>query len=141
MVETVTNPPELSADGKRNAYYHNCKVIGGDQNFAVCLNKVEKRKAGALPAIYADCSAAIGKKACPAIAMRKQELQEGKAIFFLERQRDIKDTPMMGKARNLFKPTRTEPKQSAPVSKPAPSSGNYMADALNQAFKDQHSKI
>jgi hypothetical protein len=131
MVET--NPPELSADGKRNAYYHNCKVIGGDQNFAVCLNKIERRKAGALPAIYADCSVSISKKTCPALAMRQQELKEGRAIFFTERQRDIKDAPIMTRAKSLFKPTRTEVKRPA-VTVP---SSDYIADAINRAVQEQ----
>lgn len=81
------NGIEASADGKRNAYNFPCPVMGYRSNFAVCLNLIAKRKEGRLQAIYADCSAAIGNKRCPALGMRKEELEKGQAIYFEERRR------------------------------------------------------
>jgi hypothetical protein len=80
-------PIEASQDGRRNAYTHHCQRIKQNRHYAVCLHLIEKRKAGRLDIIYSDCSAAIGRKDCPAIGMRAEEVRQGRAIYFQERIR------------------------------------------------------
>jgi hypothetical protein len=78
---------DLSLDSKRNALSHHCGVVVAYKNYAVCQHLIETRKQGRLLAVYSDCSAAIGRKTCPAIAMRKEELLKDKPIYFQERVR------------------------------------------------------
>lgn len=76
---------EASLDGKRNAFHHRCNAVGHSRPYAVCLNLCAKRKKGALSTSYSECSAIIGKKECPALRMRKEEIAAGYAIYFIER--------------------------------------------------------
>lgn len=84
--EQQTLDPALSADGKRNRFYLRCTVVGHSRSYAVCLNLCQERKNGRLNAVYAECSAAIGKKLCPALSMRKEEKTAGRAIYFVDRK-------------------------------------------------------
>lgn len=76
-----------SADGKRNAYYLNCKCVGHNRAYATCLHLIEERKHGRLDALYADCSGHIGQKRCPALDMQREEVEAHKAIYFVERDK------------------------------------------------------
>jgi len=87
MNEVEILPPEVSGNAKRNAYYMHCQIVEQQRPYAVCLHLCSERKDGRLEAIYADCSAAIGKKRCPALHMRQQEKEAGKAIYFKERNK------------------------------------------------------
>jgi hypothetical protein len=82
-------PVEFSADGKRNAYSHSCSVVGHSKNFAVCRHLVNERASGRLEVLYADCSAAIGKKTCPALSMIAEEKEANVAIYFAERVKSM----------------------------------------------------
>lgn len=125
--------PEVSGDGKRNAYHHQCAIIGNQQAYASCVDKLARRKHGALPAIFSLCSAAIGKKECPAIAMRKEELAKGQAIYFIERKRFGGLSALVDKAKELFKPAAPAP---APKTELTPAiAGDYMAQALTKAVE------
>lgn len=75
-----------SANGKRNAYHTDCSCVGHRRPYAACLSLIDRRAHGRLDTMYSDCSGHIGQKRCPALSMRKQELAEGKAIFFVERK-------------------------------------------------------
>lgn len=133
-------PPEVSGDGKRNAYHHQCAIIGNQQAYASCVDKLARRKHGALPVIFSDCSAAIGKKVCPAIAMRKEELAAGKAIYFIERQRFTGLSVLIDKAKEMFKPLPQTPKKTSPGPRPEKApvpaiGGDYMAQAITKAVE------
>ena len=70
---------------KDNAYYvPYCTHAQHSPPYAACLCRIAERKHGRLET-RPDCSAAIGRKDCPALALRKQELDAGKAIFFVSR--------------------------------------------------------
>lgn len=71
---------ELSKDGKRNAYYHSCVVTGQHRAYAGCLARIDGRIGG-----DPNCDTAIGRKSCPALDMRQQEVESGKPIYFVER--------------------------------------------------------
>lgn len=136
-------PPEVSGDGKRNAFHHQCSVIGNQQAYASCVDKLARRKHGALPPIFSLCSAAIGKKECQAIAMRKEELAKGQAIYFIERQRFAGLAALVDKAKEFFTTTVTKPKgpplKALPSTTdgihPAIGAGDYMAQALTKAVE------
>ena len=85
FVDDEVYPPEASASGD-NAFYipHGCEC-SPRPNFASCLAKCAARKKGRLDERYSDCSAAIGTKRCPALAMRKEELDKIVAIYFISR--------------------------------------------------------
>lgn len=142
-------PVESSASGENAYYLNNCEVVGHRPAYCVCLRKIEERKNGALATVYSDCSAAIGKKQCPAQRMRKEELAEGRAIYFInrrkvnafrqyeeemERQRLSVTPPAKDKPRTerVSKPSQPEPTQHfLDVA-----TGDY-ADAINRSLATQ----
>ena len=136
-------PVEASEDGKRNAYAHCCPVVGHFRHYAVCLHLNKQRKDGRLEVLYADCSAAIGKKRCPATDMRKEELEAGKAIYFVERIKHMGER-LVEAASNLIgiaSPTKPAVTPVAKTTKKAKSvvteridTGSY-ADAINMSAK------
>ena len=76
--------PEFSMGGI-NAFSHGCKTVGFTPGYAVCLHKMAAyERDGGLKA-YPECEKAIRNKDCPAIAMRKEELVAGKALYFIDR--------------------------------------------------------
>lgn len=136
MIEQVnrdaTIPAEASADGKRNSWIVHCDVVQHAKAYCVCIHLCKQRKEGRLPTQYADCSAAIGKKECPALKMRKEELAEGHAIYFRER-------PTIGviseaKAQSLFVPSANSPvtKPTPVAAKPAPVSSKGRGSVLDR---------
>ncbi len=86
-MEQKIEPITASADGKRNAYYLKCDVHGQNRPYAACLSIAARTGDPVVKAIYEGCLGAIRNRSCPAVQMRESELLEGKAIFFLERQR------------------------------------------------------
>lgn len=137
-----TYPPERSKGGD-NAHFHLCMEIGERKAYAACLSLIEQRKDGRLPIAYAQCSAAIGKKECPALAMRKQEKEAGKAMFFINRK---KLREFFHKAEEVIATVVSKTKWSDPPKKreaappappPPPITHNPYADAINQALRDE----
>ena len=135
MEETKIEGPEASRDGKRNAFHVSCQVVGHNRPYAACLRLIDERKDGRLQVVYADCSAAIGKKQCPALQMRREEVEAHKAIYFIERARMLAGE-VTEKVRQFFtKPAaEPEPSKSTPSRKSSVidriDTGSY-ADAIN----------
>lgn len=136
------NKPELSEDGKRNAYNHHCEVVGHMRSYAVCLHLCKSRKEGRLSAIYADCSVAIGKKRCPALSMHAEEKEAGRALYFIERIRIAAESAIneaikfvSGSTTSKPAPVRFTPLHKSPVTERI-STGTY-ADAINAAMKTE----
>jgi hypothetical protein len=151
--DTEVYPVEASATGN-NAYYHHCDQVGHTAPYASCLKHVADRKNGKLDSIFSDCSAAIGRKDCPAIKMCQQEKDAGKALFFVNRAKQREFYRGEGESLEIVKQPKYEPPvfarrttsapsprqtPAAPVPSPAPaattSSGNIYADAINAALK------
>jgi hypothetical protein len=131
---TDTTTLEASADGKRNAHYLHCRFTGSMQPYAACLNKIAQNDAGrALSSIFKVCDF---NTACPARALREEEKQAGRAIYFSERDRSA--GPVMPSAPiNLPKVPTTTPVLVAPSSPAAPTLGHdYMAQALTLAMRE-----
>lgn len=78
-------PAEASEQGINAYYLDNCEHVGHRPAYCACLKKVADRKNGRLASHLSDCSAAIGRKDCRAAKMRKEELAEGRAIYFINR--------------------------------------------------------
>lgn len=134
--------PEVSADGRRNAYYIHCEVAGQYRPYAACLNLCNERKGGRLEPIYADCSVAIGKKRCPALTMRANEKEAGKALYFVERVREVTTDVIdrvqqfvSGSTHSTKAPLEFNTSNKSPVKKSI-DTGTY-ADAINAAMKTE----
>lgn len=80
-------PAEASEQGCNAYYLPGCEIAGHRPAYAACLKKIADRKNGRLNSSIAECSAAIGKKECPAQRMRKEEIVEGRAIYFVNRNK------------------------------------------------------
>jgi Uri superfamily endonuclease len=138
IVPQEDRPIEDSANGKTNAFSHYCGSVMHSKNYAVCLHLIEERKQGRLNPQYADCSATIGKKVCPALAMRKEEIAAGKALYFVERIKNLGES-FMDTVGELFTKIATPlvKETKSPVTKiddNQPSMGGY-SDAINNAIK------
>lgn len=83
----LVNDPSASACGKRNAYHHCCPEVGHYRAYATCLSLCDGAKTKTNEALYSDCLFAISKKRCPALQMRREELESHKAIYFVERNK------------------------------------------------------
>lgn len=138
--------PERSASGTENAYYlPSCPHAGHRPAYCSCLDKIARRKKGRL-VDNPDCSAAIGNKSCPALAMRHEEELAGKAIYFISRKQLQEEMKIAADARaevfsrmaergKNWAPSRTKRPSTAPA-KPAaatPPAVDYAA-AINQAL-------
>lgn len=82
--EEVYAPAE-SASKHNGMYLDYCEVTWHRPAYAACLNKITERKEGRLDVRFAGCSAAIGKKMCPALKLQTEEAAAGKAIYFINR--------------------------------------------------------
>ena len=145
-------PAEASEQGCNSFYLDNCEHVGHRPAYAACLKKVAERKNGRLDTQYSDCSAAIGRKDCRAMKMRKEELAEGRAIYFINRNKLRSfmqyQSEMEQQRWASMSFGKTDPKKvskrpelpKAPAPTPAPkhfldmNTGSY-ADAINAAMK------
>lgn len=149
-------PISQSADGT-NAYYCDfCNHAGYRPNYASCLRRIADRKEGRLITNEAQCSAAIGNKVCPAMAMKKEEKQAGHAIYYINRiklrQNQVDNAELVGiklgqrVSRGLKDPTPTiMSPQSDDLSKNVPQgiphapefkTAPTLADAINKKIKE-----
>ncbi len=92
--------PEMSAHGTNAYYCEFCNHAGYRPNYASCLRRIADRKAGRLDTNEAQCSTAIGNKACMALEMQKEEKQAGKAIYYVNRvkmrQNQVENAALVG---------------------------------------------
>lgn len=85
MIEAPAHMPAVCADGKRNAYYLDCKPLEQKKPYAACLHTIKLSQEGALPSMYSACDVEIRAGRCKALGMREQEELQGRAIYFTER--------------------------------------------------------
>ncbi len=133
---TPPNEAAASADAKRNAYYVSCKCVGHSRPYAACLHLIDLRKTGRLEVLYADCSGHIGQKRCPALSMRKEELANNKAIYFVERIKS--DMTFVNRAKAALATTVNAVREvvASPKALPQPVVTDYAA-AINAALKEK----
>lgn len=127
-----------------NAYYLRCEVVEQTTPYAACLDKIKLRKEGRLSTSYAACSAAINNGRCPSLAMRKEELKEGRALYFLNRTKmnEFYDQSRIERAAIPIRPIRqvrrieTKVEPISPVLPQHKEETNDYAAALNAAMQD-----
>jgi len=79
-------PVGMSAGGD-NAYYHNCNHVQHSKAYAACLHINARYKDGSLDKeLYNDCATAIRREGCPAVRMRKEEIEKGEALYYKPRK-------------------------------------------------------
>ena len=78
-------PPAKSAMGT-NAHTVQCQCVGRQQSYAVCLNKIMAYERDKGLKSYVDCERAICDGECPALEMRQEEKDAGKALYYLDRE-------------------------------------------------------
>jgi hypothetical protein len=118
----VGNSASVSRDSGRNAYHIRCDVVGHARPYAVCAHLCELRKKGELNEIYSECSTAIGKKVCPALAMLEEEKTQNAAIYFIERVKGIAVNMRKAVSGSLGK-------------KEEPKTGDYNKSQMNNDFE------
>jgi hypothetical protein len=91
-VTTKVMPPDESMAGT-NGYNHECEAYGGFPNYGVCLFTLEAIEEKRLEPNH-PCALAVQTDRCPAIAMRKRERDENRALYYIdrrEREREIQE--------------------------------------------------
>lgn len=104
-VTTDILPVDASRSGK-NTVYHHCGQLERRASYAVCLFTLERFEKGKLRA-DSDCFQPLEKGLCSALALRAQEVEAGRALFFKERLIPVvvqEDQP----AREITGPTKPE---------------------------------
>lgn len=85
--QLLSEPNEVNASfSGTNSYYHYCDVYGGRASYCVCLHTIAAVGAGRIT-LSTGCQDAIMKKTCPALFMRAKEIKEGRALYFLDRNK------------------------------------------------------
>lgn len=141
-------PVEASARGDNAYYLEHCTVTHVRPGYASCLKKIADRKNGRLETAIADCSAAIGKKECPAQKLREKELKEGKALFYISRPKlrafsQYREEMSMQRLAALTDgksgKSKASPKPVEPpkVSSPLPDTTSDYAAAINRALAEE----
>lgn len=79
-------PPEKSMGGT-NMKVIRCEYLEAASNYAVCLHRINAREKGSAPesVIGERCVRAIDNKSCPALAMKKEEAEAGRALYYVNR--------------------------------------------------------
>lgn len=140
FVDPDSHPIEASESGQNAHYCDHCNHAGHKPSYAACLHKIKLRKSGRLNTIWSDCSAAIGRKDCQALAMRKQEIDAGKALFFIDRAKLLEVARLNASVTGSRYGENPLPLPSAKRSPPVDdtdSSGSSYAAAINKAIRKE----
>ncbi|MFM0095704.1 hypothetical protein PQQ87_08825 [Paraburkholderia nemoris] len=115
FVDLERYPVERSASGENAYYLEQCSVTNSRPSYAACLKRVADRKQGRLATEFADCSAAIGKKSCPAQAMQRAEQEAGYALYFIPRLKLLEHSDQQMLKRGIdMKVNRSAPLSTTP---------------------------
>ena len=108
-------PPEQSMGGV-NTFSHGCLVVGYSPGYCVCLHKIAAFERDGDLKQYPECGKAISFSTCPALKMRAEEREAGKALYFIDRTllREEMDKHFAATTPS-FRPTKTEVPKTAPV--------------------------
>lgn len=126
-----TYPPEHSAGGINTFTVKNCKVVGHTPGYCVCLNKIKAFERDRALTSYPECERAISGKSCPALDMRREEQEAGKALYFIDRAllREEMDKAFAGVSAR-FAPTKTAPTLKPEPIKPTTTTAKKVSDHL-----------
>lgn len=79
-------PVAFSAGGI-NAFTHGCKLAGQRLSYCVCVAKIEAFQRDRQLPPGMSCNNEIRDGDCPAIRMRREEVEKGHAIYFINRKK------------------------------------------------------
>ena len=79
-------PIEYSARGDNAYYIDTCEVVGHSPSYAVCLHKIRAAQEDKGKIIYLNCTRKINGAGCKATRMQRQEIAEGRALFYRSRE-------------------------------------------------------
>jgi hypothetical protein len=78
-------PPEKSAGGTNAFTVEGCEVAGCKTGYSYCLSKVSAlERSKTLGKVSPKCERAILGHFCPALAMRQEEREAGKALYYID---------------------------------------------------------
>lgn len=80
--------PLDASRGGCNTVFHHCDVYQGRPSYASCLTVMDQAMEGKNFDLRPECHKAVANKTCPAMKLRKAELQAGRALFFVD-YRDV----------------------------------------------------
>jgi hypothetical protein len=124
-----TYPPEQSMGGV-NSYNFACKPVGYSPGYCVCLHKIAAFERDGDLTSYPECGKAIRNKDCPALKLRAEEREAGRALYFIDRAilREEMDKHFAATTPSF----RTTSKPAAPASKsePTKTTAKKVADHL-----------
>lgn len=122
-------PPEQSGAGTNTFTVKGCKAVGHTPGYCVCLNKLKAFERDKALNSYPECERAISGRSCPAIGMREEERNAGKALYFIDRTllREEMEKAFASSAAS-FRTTKTS--APAPKSEPTKTTAKKVADHL-----------
>ena len=143
-------PPSASTQGSNGRYLDYCFAVAHRPAYAACLNRVAAWKTHSLDqTLYADCQRLMDRDECPALAMRKEEIEMGRALYFLNTKKlnrwiEERAVWLGAKVAALFGSTPKKP-QETPAATKLPvttihSEQDDYALALNRAFQKHTEK-
>lgn len=143
QMEQLIRGADASAGGDNAYYLDYCIHVQHRPAYAACICKLQDRKKGRLDG-FPECSAAIGRKDCPAAAMRREEELADKAIYFVSRAELQKQMRAAAEARGAvfakmaeqgrdWTPSRTK-RVKTTATPAAPSVSVDYAAAINKAM-------
>lgn len=127
--DTIIQPISASKRGDNAYYLGGCHVVGHSPSYAACLHKLDTGDH--------TCTGAVGMHQCQARLMRDAEELQGKALYYVPRQK-LEQGLARVPAWSVPPPNLPRTTTSAPSAAPAPKSplidkGGY-ADAINAAM-------
>lgn len=136
-----------------NAYYLDfCNFGGHRPSYAACLSRIGLFHANEEIGVNcAECSVAISRRSCPALAMREEELEAGRALYYINRAKLQKTNDenlvisggkmnreavsvsqiTLSNTRHKAKFSQTKEQENFTTTSPQRSSGSDYADAIN----------
>lgn len=140
-------PIEKSAEGTNAFYCDFCNFAGYRPAYASCLNRITN---GCVSGLESACAGAISQGHCMALGMQKQEQQEGKALYYVNRvkmrENQVENAELMGirlggrVERGLTNavPTQSRPERNIPQGiehSPTFKTAPTIADAINKKMR------
>jgi hypothetical protein len=153
FVDDTHYPPSASLGGNNAYYLDYCESGGCKPGYAVCLHKVKAVQEGRLHAELGSCTTRIQSRTCPAMGLRDKELLEGRALYFIDRQKQLAwwneqvklpvTSPFLDELKEASKATRKAaatkkagPAPAAPTYAPVVDAGGGYAAAINAAMQE-----
>lgn len=136
-----------SGNPRRNAFWFACDADGGRVNYAACRTRhaiIGTSLTGESPS-WPQCAKAMRSSACLCDAMLTQEINEGRAIWFVQRdgyspELDASQPVQIPTAMRAAKPQSSGWRSELRTAPAVEQTGNPYADAINAALAESVAK-